>query len=469
MTLFVENTREPDGYSSFERTLVFGPAIILHRRLQPSNPPATSVSASLRFPLFSFSLPTLNSLERTILPRCVWKFSHRYREAKLGERIVLGPHKGVLPYFTETIGLIVVIGVLEYVGKALSLVGHVQRSWYQSIWPESVQAATPVGNDWTQCHQTPSYSDGRRRWRRYAGERKRSAGRTCRILLCGEGGTGKEALARWIHANSEYSSGEFVKVSCAAIPGTLLESELFGYEQGAFTGANVSKPGRVELAHRGTLFLDEIADLDLDLQSKLLQFLQDGTFSRIGDQSERRIDARLVCATNRDLDRETDAGRFRQDLLYRIHGFRLNLPTLHERREDIPALAEYFRAHFEKQFGTKADMFPLEMLKYLKNLNWPGNLRELSNGVARYVLIGPEAAIYQEHAPKKNRAMRRAEDNGTPVPLKRLAKDAIREMERNVILEVLHANQWNRRKTAQKLKISYRALIYKIHDAGLMT
>ena len=289
------------------------------------------------------------------------------------------------------------------------------------------------------------------------------------ILLCGEGGTGKEALARWIHANSEYACGEFVKVSCAAIPGTLLESELFGYEQGAFTGANVAKPGRVELAHRGTLFLDEIAELDPNLQSKLLQFLQDGTFSRIGDHSERRIDARLVCATNRDLDRETEAGRFRQDLFYRIHGFRLKLPTLRERREDIPALAEHFRVHFEKQFATKADKFPPEMLEYLKNLNWPGNLRELSNGVARYVLIGPEAAIHQEHASKKIRGMRLAEDNGTPVTLKRLAKDAIREMERSVILEALRANQWNRRKTAQALKISYRALIYKIHDAGLMT
>ena len=289
------------------------------------------------------------------------------------------------------------------------------------------------------------------------------------ILLCGEGGTGKEALARWIHVNSEYASGEFVKVSCAAIPGTLLESELFGYEQGAFTGANVAKPGRVEMAHRGTLFLDEIADLDLNLQSKLLQFLQDGTFSRIGDHSERRIDARVICATHKDLDQETQAGRFRQDLFYRIHGFRLKVPTLRERREDIPALAEFFRVHFEKQFGTKTDTFPAEMLQYLQNLNWPGNLRELSNGVARYVLIGPEAAIYQEHAPKKHKTVRSAEGNGTPVTLKRLAKEAIREMERNVILETLRANQWNRRKTALALKISYRALIYKIHDAGLMT
>src|ERR1700739_2122997 len=163
------------------------------------------------------------------------------------------------------------------------------------------------------------------------------------VLLTGEGGTGKEAVARWIHANSDYAGGEFVKVNCAAIPGTLLESELFGYEQGAFTGANFSKPGRVELAHRGTLFLDEIADLDLNLQSKLLHFLQDGTFSRIGDHTERKIDARLLCATNKDLEEETNAGRFRQDLFYRIHVFRLKLPLLRDRREDIPMLAEFFR------------------------------------------------------------------------------------------------------------------------------
>jgi len=304
-------------------------------------------------------------------------------------------------------------------------------------------------------------------------EVRRRAEKICRtnvpILLCGEGGTGKEALARWVHANSEYASGEFVKVSCAAIPGTLLESELFGYEQGAFTGANVAKPGRVEMAHRGSLFLDEIADLDLNLQSKLLQFLQDGTFSRIGDHSERRIDARVICATRKDLDLETEAGRFRQDLFYRIYGFRLKVPTLRERREDIPALAEYFRVHFEKQFGTKTEAFLPEMFQYLQNLNWPGNLRELSNGVARYVLIGPEAALLQENAPRKIRGVRSVESHGTPVTFKRLAKDAIRELERSVILEALRANQWNRRKTAQALKISYRALIYKIHDAGFMT
>jgi len=304
-------------------------------------------------------------------------------------------------------------------------------------------------------------------------EVKAKAEKICRtnipILLCGEGGTGKEALARWVHANSEYGMGDFVKVNCAAIPGPLLESELFGYEKGAFTGANQSKPGRVEMAHRGTLFLDEIADLDLNLQSKLLHFLQDGTYSRIGDHSERKVDARVLCATNKDLDQETAAGRFRQDLFYRIHVFRLKLPPLRERREDIPMLAEFFRRHYEIQFGMKSEPFPPEMLEYLQNLNWNGNVRELSNGIARYVLIGPDANMKEEQTQKKKSSLRNKSVDGSVMPLKNLAKEAIKEMERNVILEALRANQWNRRKTAQSLKISYRALIYKIQDAGLVS
>jgi two-component system response regulator AtoC len=300
------------------------------------------------------------------------------------------------------------------------------------------------------------------------------AERICRtnvpILFCGEGGTGKEALARWVHAKSEYGNGEFVKVNCAAIPGPLLESELFGYEQGAFTGASHLKPGRVELAHRGTLFLDEIADLDLNLQSKLLHFLQDGTFSRIGGQSERKVDARLICATNKDLDQETQAGRFRQDLYYRIHVFQLKMPALRERREDIPLLAEYFRQQFEKQFEMKTGVFPPEMLEYLKNLPWAGNIRELSNGVARYVLLGPEAAMHQEIPTRRAKGgVREASAGDGQVTLKRMSRAVIKQMEKNVILETLRANQWNRRKTAEALKISYRALIYKIQDAGLVS
>lgn len=302
-------------------------------------------------------------------------------------------------------------------------------------------------------------------------EVKQRALRICRtnvpVLLTGGGGTGKEAVARWIHTNSEYGGGDFVKVNCAAIPSTLLESELFGYEKGAFTGATYSKPGRVEQAHRGTLFLDEIADLDLNLQSKLLHFLQDGTFSRIGDNVERKIDARLLCATNKDLEDETRAGRFRQDLFYRIHVFRLKLPLLRERREDIPVLAEFFRQQYQRQFGMAAEAFAPEMLEYLQNLPWPGNVRELSNAVARYVLIGPEASIGHETVHRRNRSVLTSGPDGSSLPLKRMARDAIKEMERNVILETLRANQWNRRKTAQELKISYRALIYKIRDAGL--
>jgi len=289
------------------------------------------------------------------------------------------------------------------------------------------------------------------------------------ILLTGEGGTGKEVIARWIHTKSEYAAGEFVKVNCAAIPGALLESELFGYEKGAFTGAQYSKPGRVELAHRGTLFLDEIADLDLNLQSKLLHFLQDGTFSRIGDHVERQIDTRLMCATNKDLQKEANAGRFRQDLFYRIHVFGLNLPSLRERREDIPTLAKFFRGHFQVQFGKTAEAFPPEMLDYLQNLEWQGNIRELSNVVARYVLLGPEAMIAPENEPRKSKGKFTSGPGSTQIPLKGMAKAAIKELERNVILETLRANQWNRRKTAQDLKISYRALIYKIHDAGLIS
>src|SRR5271166_4323722 len=279
------------------------------------------------------------------------------------------------------------------------------------------------------------------------------------VLFSGEGGTGKEALARWVHAKSEYGTGEFVKVNCAAICGPLLESELFGYEKGAFTGADQSKPGRVELAHRGTLFLDEIADLDLNLQSKLLHFLQDGTFSRIGDQSERKVDARLLCATNKNLEEETVAGRFRQDLYYRIHVFRLNLPPLCKRSEDIPSIVEFFREYFEKQFAKKADPLPLEIMKYLQNLNWQGNIRELSNWVARYVLLGPEAAIQQELGQRKSSGPLAERTVPMPGKLKCRTNNAVKELERILVLEALRANHWNRRKTAQALKISYRSLI----------
>ena len=288
------------------------------------------------------------------------------------------------------------------------------------------------------------------------------------VLLCGPKGSGKEVLARWIHKHSEVAGGQFVKVNCAAIPGTLLESELFGFERGAFTGAHCTKPGRVELAHNGTLFLDGIADLDMSSQSKLLQFLQDGRFSRIGDELERSVETRLICATDKDLQAEIAKGKFRGDLYYRINVVCLKLPALRDRSEDIPAMAEYFLARCQQQFHTRAEPLTRETLHYMQCMDWPGNIRELSNGIARHVLIGPEASLLEDARPVTPSLPAVPKPNGV-VPLKSLCKEAIRAGEKNIILAALRANRWNRRKAAQQLKISYRLLIYKIRDAGLIT
>lgn len=286
------------------------------------------------------------------------------------------------------------------------------------------------------------------------------------VLLCGDAGTGKETIARWIHVHSRSASGAFVKVNCAAIPNNLLESELFGYEKGAFTGATRMKPGRVELAHNGTLFLDEITDLAVSLQSKLLQFLQDGRFTRIGADAETIVETRLICASNKNLEREIEEGRFRADLFYRISVIEIHLPTLQQRADDIPVLAEYFKESFEKQFAKRSEPIPLDLLQHFKTLDWHGNIRELANTMARHVLIGPEKAggkiTRNGPASKSNRS-----PNEHGVALKLVANEAIREMERRAILEALQEHKWNRRRAAEALRISYRALIYKIRDAGL--
>ena len=295
------------------------------------------------------------------------------------------------------------------------------------------------------------------------------AGTNISVLLCGPKGSGKEVLARWIHNHSGAGGGQFIKVNCAAIPGTLLESELFGFEKGAFTGAHATKPGRVELAHNGTLFLDGIADLDLASQSKLLQFLQDGRFSRIGDEQERCVDTRLMCATDKNLEEEIAQGKFRADLYYRINVVCLKLPALRDRREDIPMMAEYFLARCQQQFQAQAEPLTMETLHYMQCLDWPGNIRELSNGIARHVVIGPEASILEDSPRPANPPSPPVSAKNGIVPLKSLCKEAIRASEKNIILEALRANRWNRRKAAQALKISYRLLIYKIRDAGLIT
>src|SRR5271166_2793702 len=219
------------------------------------------------------------------------------------------------------------------------------------------------------------------------------AGANVPVLIQGESGTGKDIVARMIHASSPWKTGPWVKVNCPAIPGTLLESELFGYEKGAFTGAYGMKPGRVEMAHRGTLFLDEISELDLALQSKLLQLLQDGQFCRIGAQEDKKVEVRIVCATNRQLDIEIENGTFRQDLYYRINVVNLRMPPLRERRGDIEDLAHYFLEYYNRKYNCRARALSSELIGALQKYHWPGNIRELENLIKRYVILGSEDVI----------------------------------------------------------------------------
>ncbi len=287
------------------------------------------------------------------------------------------------------------------------------------------------------------------------------------VLIQGESGTGKDIVARMIHALSPWENGPYVKVNCPAIPGTLLESELFGYEKGAFTGAYGTKPGRVEMADRGTLFLDEISELDYGLQSKLLQLLQDGQFCRIGAQEDRKVEVRVVCATNRHLEHEVDSGRFRQDLFYRINVVNIHMPPLRERTSDIGILTQYFLDLYNEKYNARARPLSAPLLTQLQRYHWPGNIRELENLVRRYTILGTEDAITSELLPRKQEVFEDDIPLDGPISLKKLTKQAVQQLERKIILRVLQANHWNRKRTARSLGISYRALLYKIHDVGL--
>jgi len=294
------------------------------------------------------------------------------------------------------------------------------------------------------------------------------AGANVPVLIQGESGTGKDIIARMIHAASPWRSGPWVKVNCPAIPGTLLESELFGYEKGAFTGAYGMKPGRVEMAHRGTLFLDEISELDMALQSKLLQLLQDGQFCRIGAQEDKKVEVRIVCATNRQLEVEIENGAFRQDLFYRINVVNLRMPPLRERRGDIETLAHYFLEYYYRKYNCRARALSGELMSVLQKYHWPGNIRELENLIKRYVILGSEEVISNDLVARNEQEFFNPEINlDGPISQKKLTRQATRELERKVILKVLQAHHWNRKQAARALCISYRALLYKIRDAGL--
>jgi two-component system, NtrC family, response regulator AtoC len=293
------------------------------------------------------------------------------------------------------------------------------------------------------------------------------AGANVPVLIQGESGTGKDIIARMIHAASPWKSGPWVKVNCPAIPGTLLESELFGYEKGAFTGAYGAKPGRVEMAHRGTLFLDEISELDMPLQSKLLQLLQDGQFCRIGAQEDKKVEVRVVCATNRKLEQEIENGTFRADLFYRINVVNLHMPPLRERANDIPDLVNYFLEYHNRKYNCRAKALSNELITVLKKYHWPGNIRELENLVKRYVILGTEEVITSDLQPRAPDFFNAEIPLDGQISLKKLTRQAVRELERKVILKVLQNHHWNRKQAARSLGISYRALLYKIRDAGL--
>lgn len=287
------------------------------------------------------------------------------------------------------------------------------------------------------------------------------------VLIRGASGTGKEIMARLVHLNSPYCNGPFVKVNCPAIPGTLMESELFGYERGAFTGAYSRRAGRFETAHRGTLFLDEIGDLDAGLQAKLLQVLQDGKFCRIGGESEQSVEVRIVSATNHHLEDDMGSGTFRQDLFYRLDGISITLPTLAERRADIPRLVEFFSDHYNAVFGRRTPHFSDLGIKKLMNWRWQGNMRELENVMRRYVLFGEEDALLADlNRPDELMYAPEISLDGH-MSLKQITSRVVRELENKIISRVLLAHHGNRTRAARALKISYRALMYKLRDSGI--
>lgn len=294
-----------------------------------------------------------------------------------------------------------------------------------------------------------------------------AAGPNVPILLQGPSGSGKEILARFIHQRSLWGDGTFVKVNCPAIPGTLFESELFGYQRGAFTGAYASKPGRIELAHRGTLFLDEITELELGLQAKLLQFLQDGQFCRIGAQQEQQVEVRLICATNRQLEKEIKAGTFRQDLFYRINVMSIELPSLQQRICDIPVLTDYLVEKYARKFNRPVRTLSGAAIKNLQEYSWPGNIRELENIIKRYVITGSEETINMSMQNDHRDDLEAEIAIEGVINLKEITRKATKDLEQRIILKTLEAHRWNRRTTARALSISYAALLYKLREAGV--
>ena len=298
------------------------------------------------------------------------------------------------------------------------------------------------------------------------------------ILIQGESGVGKEVVARSIHLNSQRRDKPFVKVNCAALPSELLESELFGYERGAFTGAYRQKPGKFELAHGGTIFLDEITEISLGLQAKLLQVLQDREFSRLGGKKDIRVDVRILGATNKNVEEAVKTGHFREDLYYRFNVVNITIPPLRERVEEIPVFVEYFLNKFSKKYQKTVKSIPPSLMKVILRHHWPGNVRELENAIQRFVVLGNETDFLSELVPEAQKEIPsvKTEDGmlpkGNPVlkgnpALKEVHRQAVLHAEGEAIQQALELTNWNRKKAAKLLKISYKSLLNKIKQCAI--
>jgi two-component system response regulator AtoC len=291
------------------------------------------------------------------------------------------------------------------------------------------------------------------------------------VFVCGESGVGKEVVARMIHLRSVRRNQPFVKVNCAALPGELLESELFGYEQGAFTGAVRSKPGKFELANKGTIFLDEIAEMSSHMQAKLLHVLQDHQYSRLGGRQLIEVDVRVLAATNVDVQEAMKSGRFREDLYYRLNVLSIQIPPLRERSQEIPMLFRHFLRQYSEKFNKDAPVPSQHLLDAAIRYEWPGNLRELENFVKRYVILEDDEGSLRELVEMSAARQRTAPRAETTVPkemgLKALVRGLKDEAEMEAIGEALEKTRWCRKDAAKMLGISYKALLYKMRQFNL--
>ena len=283
------------------------------------------------------------------------------------------------------------------------------------------------------------------------------------VLISGESGVGKEVLARFVHNNSSRHDKPFVKVNCAALPDDLLESELFGYERGAFTGALNEKPGKFELADKGTILLDEIGEMTPHLQAKLLHVLQDSEYSRLGGKKTVRVDARVLASTNVNLEEHVANGKFREDLYFRLNVIRVDIPPLRERREDIPILCNYFLCKYRDRYKSIVEEIAPSLLDSFLRYDWPGNIRQLENAVKRYLIL-PDmnmnlSELKDQQGGTAPVVAKPKEDN---MSLKDVATRAAEHAEKELVLRVLEETSWNRKQAARRLNICYKALLNKL-------